>query len=316
MPPPSVPFGSRPVYAVGPVAGHRNPSQVVALSIAGSDPSGGAGSQADLKTFAALDAYGTCVITALTAQSTTGVTGVHTVPPEFVREQLETLLTDVRVDAIKIGMLSGAAVVEVVTSTLSKLSTLMRQRTPDHVPQRDNPAGSARVPLVLDPVMVSTSGSRLLDPDAEAALRQLMRIVDVVTPNLPEAAALLGTTPARSVTDMRAQAAALHDLGAARVLLKGGHLGGPESVDVWSDLGTGEVVELGSRRIDTRNTHGTGCTLSSAIAALRPRHDDWLSAVRAAKTYLTGALEHADDLDIGAGPGPVNHAWAQRLIAK
>ncbi|KGN31631.1 phosphomethylpyrimidine kinase [Knoellia sinensis KCTC 19936] len=269
------------------------------MSIAGSDPSGGAGIQADLKTFAALGAYGTTVVTALTAQSTTGVTGVHPVPAQFVREQLETLLDDVPVDAVKVGMLGSAEVVDVVASVLGEHPALVAVVD----------GAGVQVPIVLDPVMVSTSGSRLLEPEAEDALRRLLRIADVVTPNLPEAAVLLGAESARDLAEMRAQAAALHDLGARRVLLKGGHLDGPESVDVWSDAESGEVVELTSRRVRTANTHGTGCTLSSAIAALRPRHDEWLPAVRAAKDYLTGALEHADDLTIGAGPGPVNHAW-------
>lgn len=301
MPPQSYPTGTPSSYAVNSVATQGNRSQVVALSIAGSDPSGGAGIQADLKTFAALGAYGTTVVTALTAQSTTGVTGVHPVPPEFVREQLETLLADVAVDAVKVGMLGGAAVAEAVAAVLVGHPALAGAGTE-----------AARVPVVLDPVMVSTSGSRLLEPDAEDAVRELLPVVDVVTPNLPEAAALLRTEPARDVEAMRRQASALHGLGAQRVLLKGGHLDGAEAVDVWSDRATGEVVELRRPRVATRNTHGTGCTLSSAVAALRPRHDDWLPAVLAATTYLVGALEHADELGIGRGPGPVHHAWAVR----
>ncbi|MFC7485170.1 bifunctional hydroxymethylpyrimidine kinase/phosphomethylpyrimidine kinase [Knoellia sp. CPCC 206453] len=279
------------------VARQGNSPQTVVLSIAGSDPSGGAGIQADLKTFAALGAYGTCVITALTAQSTTGVTGVHAVPAAFVAEQLETLLADVRIDAVKIGMLANAEVVDAVTRVI-----------------REHPA-LVGVPTVLDPVMVSSAGSRLLADDAVSALLELIPHVDVITPNAPEAAVLLGTDGAVDVADLRTQARALHGLGARRVLLKGGHLDGGESVDVWSEGPGADAVDLSAPRVATTNTHGTGCTLSSAIAALRPHHDDWLSAVRAAKDYVTGALEHADELSIGQGPGPLNHAWPQTHVS-
>ncbi|KGN37212.1 phosphomethylpyrimidine kinase [Knoellia subterranea KCTC 19937] len=262
------------------------------MSIAGSDPSGGAGIQADLKTFAALGAFGTTVITALTAQATTGVTGVHTVPPAFVAEQLETLLADVAVDAVKIGMLAGADVIEVVAAALRGFESLRG------------------ISVVLDPVMVSTSGSRLLDEAALEAMRALLPLCSVVTPNVPEAAALLGRAEARDVAELHGQAEALLDAGAPRVLLKGGHLEGPSAVDVWADAAG--THELSAPRVATTNTHGTGCTLSSAIAALRPRHEEWLPAVQAAKDYLTGALRHADDLTIGSGPGPVHHAWQSR----
>lgn len=260
-----------------------------ALTIAGSDPSGGAGIQADLKTFSALGAYGCAVLTSLTAQSTQGVTGVHGVPPEFVREQVTTLLADVRIDATKIGMLGTAEVVGVVTD-------LVR-------------AGGLG-PVVLDPVMVSTAGSRLLDEDAVAAMRALLPHVDAVTPNLPEAAVLLGLEPGAAATDlvgMREQARALRDLGAPRVLLKGGHADGPEAVDVWAE--GDDLHELRAPRISTVNTHGTGCTLSSAVAALLPQRGSWLEVVRDAKAWLTGALAHADDLSVGQGPGPVHHFW-------
>lgn len=261
------------------------------MSIAGSDPSGGAGIQADLKTFAALGAYGTSVITALTAQATTGVTGVHGIPAGFVEEQLETLLADVSVDVVKIGMLADADVIRVVSGVL-----------------RGHPSLHGK-PVVLDPVMVSTSGARLLANDAVEALRGLFPHVCVITPNTLEAAALLGGDVARDVADLHVQAKTLHGLGARRVLLKGGHLESTDSTDVWSD--ESGTHELRTPRVATRNTHGTGCTLSSAIAALRPRHEDWLGTVRAAKAYVTGALRHADELDIGSGPGPVHHAWAK-----
>jgi hydroxymethylpyrimidine/phosphomethylpyrimidine kinase len=259
----------------------------VALTIAGSDPSGGAGVQADLKTFSALGAYGTAVLTALTAQSTRGVTGVHVVPAEFVLAQARTLVEDVAVDAAKIGMLGSAPVTDAVAEVL---------------------AGGLGCPVVLDPVMVSTSGSRLLDEDAVAAMRRLVPLADLVTPNLHEAAVLLDDEVAAGPEDMRRQAEALHERGAARVLVKGGHAAGGEVTDVLLDE-TG-MHTLTSARVDTRNTHGTGCSLSSAIAALLPQRSSWLSATRDAKQWLSRALEAGRDLDIGHGAGPPHHFHA------
>ena len=257
----------------------------VALSIAGSDPSGGAGIQADLKTFSALGVYGTSVITALTAQSTLGVTGVHVVPTEFVTQQLETLIADVRLDAIKIGMLANAGIVVAVRDFL--------RRHPHKF-------------VVLDPVMVATSGDRLLDDDAIQAVRDLMPLASLVTPNLAEAAALLDTRPARTLADMRLQAMALQELGAPRVLIKGGHREDDrDAVDLLLDV-DGETL-LRAPRVDTLNTHGTGCTLSSALAALRPQRDSWLEAAMDAKSWLTEALAAADVLEIGHGHGPAHH---------
>lgn len=260
-------------------------SPPVALTIAGSDPSGGAGIQADLKTFSALGAYGAAVLTALTAQSTQGVTGVHVVPPDFVREQLETLWDDVAVDVVKIGMLAGAETVAAVTDFLA--------------------ARAQGVPVVLDPVMVSTAGSRLLDEDAVEAIGRMLPHVSVVTPNLPEAGVLTGTEPATGLAGMRDQAAAIRELGAPRVLIKGGHLEGSEISDLWL-AGDGEEV-LTAERVQTRHTHGTGCSLASAIAALAPQRGQWLDAVRDAKTWLTGALHAGKRLRVGQGPGPVHH---------
>jgi len=260
----------------------------VALTIAGSDPSGGAGIQADLKTFSALGVYGTSVITALTAQNTAGVTGVHVVPTDFVIQQLETLIADVRLDAIKIGMLANADIVAAVGDFLVR-------HHHDHV--------------VLDPVMVATSGDRLLDDDAVQAIRDLMPLASLVTPNIAEAAALLGTRPARTLAAMRLQARAMQELGAPRVLIKGGHrAGGTEAVDLLLDV-DGEIL-LRAPRVDTVNTHGTGCTLSSALAALRPQRDSWLEAALDAKSYLTAALNAADVLEVSTipgGHGPVHH---------
>ena len=260
----------------------------VALTIAGSDPSGGAGVQADLKTFSALGAYGTSVLTALTAQSTRGVTGVHLVPVDFVTEQLETLVADVRVDAVKVGMLATAGLAGAVEAFL--------RRHPSEV-------------VVLDPVMVATSGDRLLDVDAVAALRALLPLASVTTPNLPEAAALLDVPEAGSPEEMLDQAQALLALGAQRVLLKGGHRAGQ---GLASDVLVGpEAVQwLHAPWVDTANTHGTGCSLSSALAALRPQRDSWAEAARDAKAWLTGALAAADTLDVGRGHGPVHHFHA------
>ncbi len=264
----------------------------VALTIATSDPSGGAGIQADLKTFSALGAYGTAVLAALTAQSTQGVTGVHVVPPAFVRQQVETLVADVRIDAVKIGMLASAPMVR-------EVADLLRE--------------GLSAPVVLDPVMVSSSGSQLLDDDAIAPMRELVPLAAAITPNLYETAVLLDCQLADGVDEMRRQAAMLRERGAQRVLLKGGHGAGREAIDVWLD-DDGEQL-LRADRVGTANTHGTGCSLSSAIAALLPQRDSWLAAVTDAKSWLTGALEAGRDLQIGHGPGPVHHfyqLWSNR----
>lgn len=261
----------------------------VALTIAGSDPSGGAGIQADLKAFSALGAYGCAALTALTAQSTQGVTGVHAVPPDFLRDQVVTLTEDVRLDAVKIGMLGSAELVETLHGLVDTVLT---------------------APVVLDPVMVSTSGSRLLDDDAADAMRRLLPSVGLITPNLHEAAVLLDVPVAGDIAEQEEQAARLLALGAPRVLLKGGHARSEEAVDVYAD-DTGSV-RLAEPWVQTDNTHGTGCSLSAAIAALLPQRDlDWLAAVRDAKSWLTAALRHGGELEIGSGPGPVHHfhAW-------
>lgn len=255
------------------------------LTIAGTDPSGGAGVQADLKTFSAHGAYGTSVMTALVAQTTTGVAEVHELPPEFVTSQLVTLLDDVRVDAVKIGMLANAGVIRAVVDVLDRYA-------PPNV--------------VLDPVMVAKSGDRLLAAEAVAALRdELLPRVDLVTPNLPEAADLLGEPELDRAAGMAEQAERLAQLGAKQVLLKGGHLAGDSSVDLLRVGGAGEF--LPGERVVTTNDHGTGCTLSAAIAALRPQRAGWPEAVREAKDYLAGALRASDRLDVGRGRGPVHH---------
>lgn len=257
-----------------------------ALSIAGSDPSGGAGIQADLKTFSALGVYGMAVLTALTAQSTRGVTGVMAVAPDFVTAQLDTLLADIVPNAVKVGMLANAGIAGAVGAVLGR---------------------HPQLPVVLDPVMVATSGDRLLDAEAVAAVTGMLPRADLVTPNLDEAAVLTGTETAEGIDAMRAQAEMLRErLGARRVLLKGGHLDGA-ATDLYVDDGGPHVVS--GHRVATRNTHGTGCTLASAIAAFAAGGLDWPQAVRAAKAWLAGALEHADALGIGSGHGPVHHFW-------
>jgi hydroxymethylpyrimidine/phosphomethylpyrimidine kinase len=259
----------------------------IAVTIAGSDSGGGAGIQADLKTFSALGVYGASVIAALTAQNTKGVTGIHDVPPEFVTAQIDAVFSDLKVSAVKLGMLSNAAVIAAVADGLVR-------------------HGQSNV--VLDPVMVATSGDRLLKPDAVDNLRRLlMPKALVITPNLPEAAALLDLPIATDEAAMRAQGERLLSLGAKAVLMKGGHAGGSESVDLLVD-GDG-VTRLAGPRFDTRNTHGTGCTLSSAIAAGLARGMALGDAVRDAKSYITSAIGASDRLAIGSGHGPVHHFY-------
>ncbi|MCE1179891.1 MAG: bifunctional hydroxymethylpyrimidine kinase/phosphomethylpyrimidine kinase [Micrococcales bacterium] len=266
--------------------GSRRPPAV--LSIAGSDPSGGAGIQADLKTFSALGAYGMAVVTALTAQNTRGVQGVHTPPADFVAQQMDSILDDIRVDAVKIGMLATTEICEAVGRRL---------RSP----------ALRGIPVVLDPVMVATSGDPLLDPAAVAAIVAMLPDVGLVTPNLPEAAILAGagSSPAASSDEMLVQAMAIRERGGPAVLVKGGHLAGQEATDLLVD-DTGEHW-ISQPRVATDCTHGTGCSLSSAITALRPRHPDWLGAVTEAKCWLTGALRHGPELAVGHGHGPVHH---------
>jgi hydroxymethylpyrimidine/phosphomethylpyrimidine kinase len=257
----------------------------IAVTIAGSDSSGGAGIQADLKTFAALGVYGASVITALTAQNTQGVAAIHDVPADFIAAQIEAVFCDLDVNAIKIGMLSQVAAIEAVAAGLKK-----------HRAKK----------IVLDPVMVATSGDRLLAEDAVTALRrELIAMALVVTPNLHEAAALTGTSLACNEQEMEAQAHRILSLGARRVLIKGGHGAGDESVDLL--IGEGKTIRLAAARIATANTHGTGCTLSSAIAAGLAKGCDLVTAAQDAKTYVTAAIAGADKLHVGRGHGPLNH---------
>src|SRR5262245_54835611 len=257
----------------------------IALSIAGSDPSGGAGIQADLKTFAALGVYGATVITALTAQNTQSVAAIEVVSPAFVTAQIEAVCGDLAVAAVKIGMLGTREVVEAVAIALER---------------------HALRNVVLDPVMVAGTGRELLARDAVDMLRRvLVPRTSIVTPNLPEAAALLGEPEAADETQMRAQAERLLRLGARAVLVKGGHAGGRESVDFFAD---GQVeLRLPAPRLETRNTHGTGCTLSAAIAAGLAKGLPLAEAVAQAKAYVTAAIAAADRLSVGRGAGPLHH---------
>jgi len=260
----------------------------IVLAIAGSDPSGGAGIQADLKTFSALGAYGGAVLTALTAQNTRGVTGIHNVPPEFVALQIDTVFADLRVDAVKVGMISTADIARAVAAALRRAEAKN---------------------VVLDPVMIAKSGHALLAASATAVLRyELVPLATLITPNLPEAAVLLDAEPPTTLDEMRDAVRALHRLGPRYVYLKGGHLGGEESPDLLYDGST--IVELTARRVRTANTHGTGCTLSSAIAALLPQRPDVRTAAQEAKAYLTAAIAVSDQLGVGTGHGPVHHFHA------
>jgi hydroxymethylpyrimidine/phosphomethylpyrimidine kinase len=261
----------------------------IAVSIAGSDSGGGAGIQADLKTFAALGVYGATVITALTAQNTTGVSAVQDIPPEFIAAQIDAVFSDLDVAAVKIGMLSHRAAIEAVAAGLDRYQ---------------------QTSIVLDPVMMATSGDRLLASEAVEVLRAvLIPRALVITPNLPEAAALLDAPIATSESMMREQGERLLALGAKAVLMKGGHAEGPESIDLLIEPAA--VARLVSERVATKNTHGTGCTLSAAIAAGLAKGLSLAEAVRDAKAYVTAAIAAANRLHVGTGHGPVHHfhAW-------
>jgi len=261
----------------------------IALTIAGSDSGGGAGIQADLKTFSALGVYGASVITALTAQNTKGVSAIHDVPADFIAAQIDAVFSDLDVAAVKIGMVSQRAAIETIAAGLER----WRQSK-----------------VVLDPVMIAASGDRLLAPDAVDVLKRvLIPRALVITPNLPEAAALLETAPARSEAEMQAQGEGLLAAGAKAVLIKGGHGEGTEAVDLL--IAATGTTRLAAPRISTTSTHGTGCTLSSAIAAGLAKGLALPDAVGAAKAYVTAAIAAATGHPIGHGHGPLHHfhAW-------
>ncbi|MFB2531506.1 bifunctional hydroxymethylpyrimidine kinase/phosphomethylpyrimidine kinase [Paracoccus sp. p3-h83] len=254
------------------------------LAIAGSDPSGGAGIQADIKAISANGGYAMAAITALTVQNTQGVRAVSLVDPGLVADQIAAIRDDIRIDAVKIGMLGSAPIAQAVARALRGLAA----------------------PIVLDPVMVATSGDRLLADDAVAALRGLFPQVALLTPNVPEAAALLGTDPARDVDQMAAQGRALTGLGLAAVLMKGGHLPGSDCTDLLVGA-DGSVTRLDGARHPTRHTHGTGCTLSSALATHLGRGLPLAQAAARAKAHVAVAIAGADALDVGNGRGPTHH---------
>jgi len=260
----------------------------IALTIAGSDSGGAAGIQADLKTFSALGVYGASAITALTAQNTLGVEALYPIPADFILKQIEAVARDLKVSAIKIGMLATSPIIEAVAEGVKSFPG---------------------VPVVLDPVMVAASGDALLDEEAIGTLRAvLVPRATLITPNLPEAAKLLGGGEAKDEHEMSAQGQALKRLGAGAVLIKGGHGEGEKAVDILLDAeGT---LRLEAMRVKTRNTHGTGCALSSAIAAELAKGGSLREAVVAAKAYVTAAIAAADDLRIGKGRGPVHHFHA------
>ena len=256
------------------------------LTIAGSDSGGGAGIQTDLKTFAAIGCYGMSVITALTAQNTKGVTAIHPLPPSFAIEQMTAVFTDIGADAVKIGMLYSAELIEAVSEMLNKY----RARN-----------------IVLDPVMVAQSGDKLLQDDAIQAIKDhLMPVADVVTPNLPEAEVLLGQKIA-SFEDMQRAARSLAQFGSRSVLIKGGHLEESQSTDLLYLTEEDRFVILEAERIASTNNHGTGCTLSSAIAAYMSKGSDIENAANKAKTYIHHAIRAGAAYKIGHGHGPVHH---------
>lgn len=259
----------------------------IALTIAGSDSGGGAGIQADLKTFAAHGVYGACAITAITAQNTQRVSAVHVLPAEFVIAQIEAVAADFELGAVKTGMLATAAIVEAVAASVEALA----------LPN-----------LIVDPVMVAKSGDRLLQEDAIAALKsELFHRASVVTPNVAEAEALTGSAIG-TLADAREAARAIRRFGAEAVVIKGGHLEGTQAIDVYFD--GRDLTELAAPRVDTRNTHGTGCTFASAIAAQLALGQPRLEAVRRAKAYVTECLRHS--LPIGHGHGPLGHFYHQK----
>lgn len=263
----------------------------IALTIAGSDSSGGAGIQADLKTFTAFGVFGASVLTALTAQNTRGVDDVLAIPPAFITAQLNSVLSDLRVGAAKTGMLANSGVIHAVAEVLERHS---------------------HIPFVCDPVMVATSGDVLLEPAAIQALKErLIPRALLITPNIPEAARLLGRPEAADIAGMTEQAHELKALGCGAVLVKGGHGSGQSVVDVLVDQ-SGATTPLEAPRIPTRNTHGTGCTLAAAITALLAKGCSLDEAVRRGKLFVWRALEAGAELEVGHGSGPVDHLYAIR----
>ena len=261
------------------------------LSIAGSDSGGGAGIQADIKTISACGCYAATAITAITVQNTLGVQAVHAVPTEILRGQIDAVLSDIGADAVKIGMLHSSEVVRLVREMLIRFK-----------------AGN----IVLDPVMVSTSGHRLIEEDAIASLRtELLPLARVITPNIPEAEILLGGRKLSFQSELPDAARELAESSGASVLLKAGHLSEEDLSDIFYDLEDGKCYSLTSKRIHTKNTHGTGCTMSSAFASMLAKGMSLPDAAKAAKDFINGAILSGKDYEIGHGFGPVNHLYLQ-----
>ncbi|MDX2320984.1 MAG: bifunctional hydroxymethylpyrimidine kinase/phosphomethylpyrimidine kinase [Moritella sp.] len=267
----------------------QNSSTPIVLTIAGSDSGGGAGIQADIKAISATGSYACSVITAITAQNTLGVSAIFPIPLEHVEKQLDAVFSDLNVVAVKVGMLADCDIIKIVAAKI-------KQYQPEF--------------LVVDPVMVTSNGDLLLQASAINTLKsELLPVADIITPNLPEAAALIGSEVPASQDDMTKMISDLRLLGAKTVLLKGGHLEQDENSNdlfIFPEL----VHQLTAKRTNTRNTHGTGCTVSSAIASYLAQGNDLLSAVNLGKQYITQAIAHADQLQIGKGHGPVNHFFA------
>jgi len=261
----------------------------IVLTIAGSDSGGGAGIQADIKAMSATGSYACSVITAITAQNTLGVSAIFPIPLEHVEKQLDAVFTDLNIVAVKVGMLADDDIIKIVAAKIKQYQPAF---------------------LVVDPVMVATSGDLLIQESAISTLKaELLPLADIITPNLPEGAALIGSEIPSSEADMINMITGLRQLGAKAVLLKGGHL---EQNENSNDLliFPEDVHHLTAKRINTRNTHGTGCTLSSAIASYLAQSNDLLRAVQLGKQYISQAIAHADELEIGKGHGPVNHFFS------
>lgn len=264
------------------------------LTIAGSDSGGGAGIQADIKTMSALGCYATSAITAITVQNTMGVTGIHSVPAAIVRGQVDAVMTDIQPAAIKIGMVHSAELAVTLAEALGAYS---------------------EVPVVLDPVMISTSGHRLIEDDTVALLREkLFPLAAIITPNLDEAAVLCGK-PLHSLEEMKHAADSLLQTGCSAVLIKGGHLKGEKVYDVYKDA-EGQELVLESDRIESNNVHGTGCTLSSAIASYLALGNTLLQSVQLGKNYITNAIAAGSDVVTGKGHGPLNHFFQPQQLQK
>ncbi|WP_010523907.1 bifunctional hydroxymethylpyrimidine kinase/phosphomethylpyrimidine kinase [Nesterenkonia sp. F] len=283
--------------AAAPTPRHTGPAREIPnlLSVAGTDPTGGAGIHADLKSFAAHRTYGMAAVTALVAQNTTGVRAIHVPDADFLAAQLASVTDDVAVDGVKIGMLGTVEVIETVAAWWDA--------------QWDRPA--ERPVLVVDPVMVATSGDRLLDAEAESALIAFLSRADLITPNVPELALLAGQVPAGDAETLIVQARSVADDHSVKVLAKGGHLADDEVVDILVHPAVDGVRPPEHRaagpRVETTSTHGTGCSVSAALAALRARGLSWEEAVDEVKTWMTEALRGAEELDVGAGHGPIQH---------